>query len=273
MANAPCTLADRAHGRSVVLDLRGDAVELDEQHRLRTLRVAGPERLLGGLDREPVHHLDRGWSDAVRRRSPRRPRRPRRASGTRPAASSRPRAARTTRSVTSVAMPSVPSEPTSTPSRSGPSGSSALPPSSTTSPVGSTTVMPGHVRDGEPVLQAVRAARVLGHVAADRADLLARRIGRIEEPVGLDGAGDVEIRDAGLHDHSLRFEVDLEDRGPCVTARSRRRPQRAARHRRAPCPRRGRRTGRPQRRMPARPNGPRPSTPVARHMPAGPASR
>ena len=38
-----------------------------------------------------------------------------------------------------------------------------------------------HVVDGEAVLEAVRAARVLGDVAADRADLLARRVGRVEE--------------------------------------------------------------------------------------------
>ena len=46
------------------------------------------------------------------------------------------------RSVISVAIPSVPSEPMKAPSRSGPSGSSALPPSSTISPSGSTTVRP-----------------------------------------------------------------------------------------------------------------------------------
>ena len=49
---------------------------------------------------------------------------------------------RTMRSVTRVAMPSVPSEPTTSPRRSGPSGSSAAPPSSTTSPSGSTSVRP-----------------------------------------------------------------------------------------------------------------------------------
>ncbi len=49
---------------------------------------------------------------------------------------------RSTRRVISVAMPSVPSEPMNAPSRSGPSGSSALPPSSTISPSGSTTVRP-----------------------------------------------------------------------------------------------------------------------------------
>ena len=36
-----------------------------------------------------------------------------------------------------------------------------------------------HVMHGEAVLQAVRAAGVLGDVAADRADLLARRIRRV----------------------------------------------------------------------------------------------
>ena len=67
------------------------------------------------------------------------------------------------------------------------------------------------VVDGEAVLEAVRAARVLGHVAADRADLLARRIGRVEEPVRRDGARDVEVRDARLDDDPLRREIDLED--------------------------------------------------------------
>ena len=36
-----------------------------------------------------------------------------------------------------------------------------------------------HVMHGEAVLEAVRAAGVLGDVAADRADLLARRIRRV----------------------------------------------------------------------------------------------
>ena len=48
----------------------------------------------------------------------------------------------------------------------------------------------------EPVLQAVRAAGVLGDVAADRADLLRRRVGRVVEALVLDGACDVEVRDA-----------------------------------------------------------------------------
>ena len=64
---------------------------------------------------------------------------------------------------------------------------------------------------GEAVLQAVRAAGVLGDVAADRADLLARGVGRVEEAVLRDGPGDVEVGDAGLDDDALAVEVDLED--------------------------------------------------------------
>ncbi len=63
----------------------------------------------------------------------------------------------------------------------------------------------------EAVLQAVRAARVLGDVAADRAHLLARGIGRVEEAVLRDGTRHVEVRDAGLDDDTLAREVDLED--------------------------------------------------------------
>ena len=64
--------------------------------------------------------------------------------------------------------------------------------------------------DGEAVLQAVRAAGVLGHVAADRAHLLARRIRRVEVPVGGHRLRHLEIRHAGLDDDPLGVEIDLE---------------------------------------------------------------
>ena len=70
---------------------------------------------------------------------------------------------------------------------------------------------PGDVVDGEAVLQAVRAAGVLGHVAADRAHLLARRVRRVEEAVRRDSARDVEVRDTGLDDDALGRQVELED--------------------------------------------------------------
>ena len=60
------------------------------------------------------------------------------------------------------------------------------------------------------MLEAVRAARVLGDVAADRAHLLAGGIGRVVEPVGSDRLGHLEVRHAGLDDDSLRVEVDVE---------------------------------------------------------------
>ena len=106
---------------------------------------------------------------------------------------------RSTRSVTSVAMPSVPSEPTNAPSRSGP-GDRARADSRTASPSGSTTTTASHVVDREAVLQAVRAARVLRDVAADRADLLARRIGRVVEAVRDHRLGHLEVRHARLDD-------------------------------------------------------------------------
>ena len=52
--------------------------------------------------------------------------------------------------------------------------------SSTTRAVAEHDLEAGHVVGREAVLEAVRAARVLGHVAADRADDLARRVRRVE---------------------------------------------------------------------------------------------
>ena len=114
---------------------------------------------------------------------------------------------RSTRSVTSVAIPSVPSEPTNTPSTSGP-GSSAD--SRHDLAVREHDDRCEHVVDGEAVLQAVRAAGVLGDVAADRAHLLARRIRRVEVPVGGHRLRHLEVRHAGLDDDPLGVEIDLE---------------------------------------------------------------
>ena len=68
-----------------------------------------------------------------------------------------------------------------------------------------------NVVGGEPVLQAVHAARVLGDVAADRARDLAGWIGRVVEAFVLDRIGDAEIGDARLGDHAAVLEVDLQD--------------------------------------------------------------
>ena len=90
---------------------------------------------------------------------------------------------RTRRSVIRVAMPSVPSDPTIDAEQVGPVGVERLPAELDDLAVGQDERQPGHVVGREAVLEAVRAARVLGDVAADRADLLARGIGRVEEAV------------------------------------------------------------------------------------------
>jgi hypothetical protein len=56
----PGLLADRAHGRQLGLDLRGRAVQFHQQHGAGPGRVVAVHGLLGGLDGQRVHHLDRG---------------------------------------------------------------------------------------------------------------------------------------------------------------------------------------------------------------------
>ncbi len=67
-----------------------------------------------------------------------------------------------------------------------------------------------HVRRGEAVLEAVRAAGVFGEVAADGADDLRRGIGRVEEACAADEVGDLRVGDAGLDGDEGVFEVDGE---------------------------------------------------------------
>ena len=83
------------------------------------------------------------------------------------------------RTVTLVTTASVPSDPTIRPSRSGPGRVGERAAQVHELAVGQHRLDAEHVMHGEAVLQAVRAAGVLGDVAADRADLLARRIRRV----------------------------------------------------------------------------------------------
>ena len=68
-----------------------------------------------------------------------------------------------------------------------------------------------HVIERHPVLEAVRAAGIEGDVAADRADRLARRIGRVVQAVLLGRERHVEIEHAGLHHGDPIDRIDLED--------------------------------------------------------------
>ena len=117
------------------------------------------------------------------------------------------------RSVAFVTTASVPSDPTSTPSRSRPGASSGRTAKSHEIAVGQHRFDAEHVVDREAVLQAVGAARVFGDVAADRADDLARGVGRVVVAERRDAPRDLEVRDARFDGHALVGDVDVTDRG------------------------------------------------------------
>ena len=62
----------------------------------------------------------------------------------------------------------------------------------------------------DAVGEAVRAARVRADVAADRACLLRRGIGRVVEPEVADRTREVEVQHARLHPCNARLRIDLE---------------------------------------------------------------
>ena len=103
-----------------------------------------------------------------------------------------------------------------------------------------------HVGVGHAVGEAVRPAGVVGHVAADGAHLLARRIGREVETEGRKVFGEVEVDDARLDPGDAVVEVDVEDPIHPRQRHDDRRPERdrtagearagAAWHDRAPVP-------------------------------------
>ena len=111
--------------------------------------------------------------------------------------------------------------------------------------VGGDEVGAEDVVGGEAVLEAVRAAGVLRDVAADRADLLARRVGRVVVAVRGRRPGDVEVDHAGLDDGALVVAAHVADRPHLRGHDQHAVGVRAARRRRARCPSRGRRTGTP----------------------------
>ena len=110
-----------------------------------------------------------------------------------------------------VAMPSVPSLPTNAPRRSSPAGSGSSAAEHGDLAVGQHDLDGEHVGAGDAVGQAVRAARVVGDVPADRAALLARRVGREVQAVGGDRPAEVEVQHAGLDPCDAIVGVDLED--------------------------------------------------------------
>ena len=202
--------ADALDLGGVVLDLLDHAVELDEQDGACADRVPGRHGVLGGLDRQPVHHLDRGRHHA-------------RGDDVRDGGAGRVHRveAREQRPDGLRSPDEAERDPGRDPERAlgaddhaeqvGPVRVERLPAELDDLAVRQHECQPGDVVGREPVLEAVRAAGVLGDVAADRAHLLARGVGRVEEALSGDGAGDVEVRHARLDDDALAREVDLED--------------------------------------------------------------
>ena len=72
-------------------------------------------------------------------------------------------------------------------------------------------LQPEHVVGGQAVFQAVHAAGIFRHVAADGAGDLARRIGRVVEALICDGMADGEVGDPRLRHDAAVGEIDVED--------------------------------------------------------------
>ena len=141
--------------------------------------------------------------------------------------------------------------------------------------VGEHDLQAAHVVGREAVLEAVRAAGVLGHVAADRAHDLRRRVGRVEVR-GPDRGRDGDVRHARAR--TPRAGCRGRPRGCAAAARAprARRPRAAAPRPTGRCPsrapptarrprgRRARRRPPPRRCRAARPPAARPRTAAAR---------
>ena len=67
-----------------------------------------------------------------------------------------------------------------------------------------------NVVGGQPVFQAVHAAGILRHIAANGAGDLAGGVGRIVEAIGFDRLGDAQIGHAGLHPGTAVFVIHFQ---------------------------------------------------------------
>ena len=192
----------------VVLDLHGDAVELDEEDRARASGVAGVDRAPRRPEGQAVHHLHRGRSDPGGDDP-----RDRGAGRVHSGEAGEQRAYGLRRAEEHARDrrrdPERPFGADDDPDQVGPGGSSALPPRSTTSPSGSTSSSPGHVVDREAVLEQWRRRS------------WSRRCRRWCRPAGSTGparsrtwsaTARVTSRfDARLHHDAAAREVELED--------------------------------------------------------------
>ena len=190
---------DGGHGGGLRLHRVRAAVELDQQHRGGVGGIAGGvDGRLDRRDARPVHHLQRrghdaGADDRGDRLARLRARSEKSASMVRTLAG-----IGSSRTAISVAMPNIPSLPTKRPDQVGPPRLALARAQPDHRRVGQHDLELDHVVGGDAVLEAVRPAGVLRHVAADGAGGLARRIGHVVEAVGRHGLGEPGVHHAGL---------------------------------------------------------------------------
>src|SRR5580693_2301021 len=203
-------LADRTHRFGLPPHVIRGPVELDDQHRAGSLGVAAGHRGLGGLDRECVHHLDRGGQDAGAD--------DRRNGGT--TGSHGPERGQQGGhrlrnpgqlhdDLGSDAERALGADERANQVIAGGGAGAVAQPDQL--PVRGHDLQASHVMHGEAVFEAVRPTGVLRHVAADRADHLAGRVGRVEEPERLSGLAHGQVGDAGLDDGPPALLVDRDD--------------------------------------------------------------
>ncbi len=198
-----------ADGRELRLDLGGGPVQLHEQHRRRALRVAAVHRGLGRLDGQRVHHLDRGGHDPggddVGDRAPARLER---VVGGEHQVHRLGRGGQLDDDLGDDAERAFRAGERAEQVVAGRRARAVAEPGQLAG--GRDDLQPEHVVDGEPVLEAVRAAGVLRDVPAYRADDLTGRVGRVEQPVRRGGLRHRQVRHAGLDDRAPRHRVDLK---------------------------------------------------------------
>jgi len=204
-------LAQGTDGRQFGLHLGGRPVQLDDQHGARPGRVVAVHRGLGRLDGQRVHHLDRGGQDAGRDDVRHRPA----ALGRRPISGQQRvhhlgqrhqldhdlghdaeralRAGERAQQVIPGGHAGAVAEPGQLAGRRD-------------------DLQAGDVVHGEPVLEAVRAAGVLRHVAAHRADHLAGRVRGVEQAERRRRLAHGQVGHARLDHGPPAHRVDLEHR-------------------------------------------------------------
>ena len=196
--------------RDQVIDLGLRAVEFDDQERLDVERIAGVHEFLGGVDRGLVHHLHAAGNDA----------------GTDDARDTvagilRPHEADQHRARGLRLLEDAHGDlgdDTEQPFRAGNDPEQVVA-AGVEMLAADAHDLAGHqhqfaaeqIVGGHAVFQAVHAAGILRHVAADGAGDLRGRVGRVVETGVLHRLGDGEIGHAGLRHHHAVVEVDLAD--------------------------------------------------------------